>query len=772
MRLKKYTYLTALLFLIASFSFAQKNEYNIIPAPLNLKPSKGIFIFNEGTSLQLGKGVSPEVKNAFFILKDRLNTAAGLMITANNTARSKNVIICRQNNSLEKKESYILSITPDKIEIEAREPAGFFYAAQTLRQLLPEAIENKDRVSDIKWSVPCCRIEDSPVFSYRGLHLDVCRNFASLDEVKTYIDQIALLKLNIFHWHLTDDQGWRIEIRKYPKLTEVGAFRDRTMKGHHNDYPRLWDNTRTGGYYTQEEIKEVIAYAAERFVTIIPEIEMPGHATAALASYPEYSCSGGPFDVEGRWGVFNDVFCTREETFDFLEDVLDEVAGLFPGEYIHIGGDECPKVRWKRCHACQERMKEEGLNDEHELQSYFVRRMEKYLKGKGKKIIGWDEILEGGLAPAATVMSWRGIAGGIAAARQGNDVIMTPSEAMYFDFYQSRLPSQPLAIGGYVPLEKVYAYKAMPDELTKDQYKHILGIQANVWTEYMPTRAQREYMIFPRVAALAEVAWLPEAKKDYKRFSSDIPSLMQRYSYMGLNYSDAFYSIIGNTVPDRETGLKLELSTSAPGMQIRYTVDGTEPTIASPLYTGGIPVSDKEIVVKAISLKDGKIMSPPYNQTFIVNKAAGQQIIFEDAEGNISGQNGGGNLTDCIMGKFPLGRFDWFSYAGSDATVTIVFNKPKMISELIFSSANQNNVYVYSPRNIEFFISEDGDTFRSIGNVKHEQMAAADGKAKITTSPLTVKKVKMAISMYGVVPKDKVGAGNPSALFVDEIIVR
>jgi hexosaminidase len=772
MKLNKYIFFITLFFGVTYSSFAQKNEYNIIPAPLSLKESKGVFVFENETFLYLDKGVNTEVENTFFLLNTKLEKVAGIKIKKSDVAKSKNVIVCRLNKSLGNREAYRLNISPDKIEIEACETVGFFYAAQTLRQLLPPVLESKTKVADIEWSVPCCRIEDSPVFSYRGLHLDVCRHFATVDEVKTYIDQISLLKLNTFHWHLTDDQGWRIEIKKFPKLTEVGAFRDRTMIGHHNDHPRKWDNARTGGFYTQDEIKDVIAYAKQRFVTIIPEIEMPGHATAALASYPEYSCSGGPFDVEGRWGVFNDVFCAKEETFSFIEGVLDEVSALFPGEYIHIGGDECPKIRWERCHACQQRIKEEGLKNEHELQSYFVKRIEKYLSKKGKRIIGWDEILDGGLAPDATVMSWRGIVGGVEAARQGHDVIMTPSSSMYFDFYQSQLSSQPLAIGGYLPIEKVYAYKAMPDELTEEQYKHILGIQANVWTEYMPTSEQREYMIFPRVAALAEVAWLPEEKKDYKKFSKGLSGLLSRYDYMGLNYSDAFYSVVGKTKPDKEDGLKLELSTSAPGLEIHYTTDGTEPALESPLYLSGIPVSGEALTIKAVSVKAGKIMSPPYGQTFIVNKAAGRKIIFEDSSGNKSEQDGGGNLTDCIMGKFPLGRNDWFSYAGGDAAITICFDKPEVVSELIFSSANQNNVYVYSPRKVEFFISADGDTFRSVGSVSHEQMASAEGKAILNIPATTVKKVKMAVTVYGIVPQDKVGAGNPSALFVDEVIVR
>lgn len=747
---------------------AADNKYDVIPAPAKLSAAKGVFTFDQNTKLYFS---DPDIESAFVLFRKQLKDVAGFDLEKGDN-KGSNIIICKQNKLLEKSESYKLHISPSKIEIEAHEPIGFYYAVQTLRQLLPAEVESKTLRPGVKWAVPCCKIEDSPTFLYRGLHLDVCRNFASIDEVKSYIDQISFLKLNTFHWHLTDDQGWRIEIKKYPKLTQIGGFRDRTMRGHNNDYPRVWDNTRSGGYYTQDEIKEVVAYAKERFVTIIPEIEMPGHATAAIASYPEYSCTGGPFDVEGRWGVFNDVFCAKDETFNFLEDILTEVAELFPGEYIHIGGDECPKVRWEHCHACQERMKAENLKNEHELQSYFVKRIEKFLNSKGRRIIGWDEILDGGIAPDATVMSWRGVAGGISAAKQGHDVIMTPSEAMYLDFYQSQLAAEPLAIGGYLPIEKVYAFNATPSELTAEQSKHIIGLQANVWTEYMPTRNQREYMIFPRVAALAEVAWLPESKKNFSRFSASLPSLLERYKYMGLNYSNAFYSIVGTTVPNKEGGLDLILKTNDPSVEIRYTTDNSQPTtVNSPIYKTPISISQKEITVKAIPVKNGEILYLPYEQYFIVNKAAGQKIVFEDVAGNRFEQTGGSNLTDCIMGRYPLGRFDWFSYAGAGGTITVSFDQPTLISKMTLSAANQNNVFVYAPKEIEYLVSEDGTNFNSVGKISHDQIVKNGGKGTLSIDPQKVSKVKFVVNLYDKVPEDKAGTGTPTALFMDEIIV-
>jgi hexosaminidase len=369
--------------------------------------------------------------------------------------------------------------------------------------------------------------------------LDVSRHFSSKEEVMRYIDQLAFLKMNTFHWHLTDDQGWRIEIKKYPKLTTVGGFRNRTLKGNYTTTNRKWNDSIVGGFYTQDEVKEVLAYAQQRFVTVVPEIEMPGHAIAALAAYPQFSCSGGPFEVQGLWGVHNDVFCSREETLQFLEDVLDEVAALFPSPYIHIGGDECPKLRWQRCAACQQRMKEEGLKDEHELQSYFVGRIANYLATKGKRIIGWDEILEGGLLEkdkSATVMSWRGTQGGITAAKLDHDVIMTPNSHLYLDHKQSKSKDEPISIGGFLPLDTVYSYNPTPSELTPNEAKHILGVQGNLWTEYMNNQKHREYMIFPRLLALSEIAWLDNNKKDYSDFTQRLSSLLKHYDVMGINY--------------------------------------------------------------------------------------------------------------------------------------------------------------------------------------------------------------------------------------------
>ncbi|MDR2087368.1 MAG: beta-N-acetylhexosaminidase [Dysgonamonadaceae bacterium] len=515
-----------------------KPSMDLIPVPAKIKTNSGQFTINSNTRIVLSSN-TPEMQNAVAVLNGLLRSAAGFRLEITETPATSNAIVCKLNASVSNKEGYRLSVQKELITLEAQTPQGIFYGMQTLRQLLPFQIE-RSYLSNVLWRIPCVEIEDAPRFAYRGLMLDVARHFHSKEFVMKFIDMLAYHKMNRFHWHLTDDQGWRIEIKKYPNLTETGAYRNRTLEGRYTvPEKRKWNNTRYGGYYTQEDIKEVLAYAQKRFVTVVPEIEMPGHAVAALTAYPQLSCTGGPFEVEGLWGVFNDIYCPKEETFQFLENVLSEVADLFPSQYIHIGGDEAPKLRWKNCAHCQALIKKEGLKDEHELQSYFIKRIEKFVKSKGKRIIGWDEILEGGLAPNATVMSWRGESGGIDAAKQNHDVIMTPNTYVYLDYFQANPKTEPLSIGGYLPLWKVYSYNPMPASLNQDEAKHILGIQGNIWTEYITTTSHVEYMAFPRGAAIAETGWSPNEKKNYADFKERMIRQFKRYDGVGWNYCKA-----------------------------------------------------------------------------------------------------------------------------------------------------------------------------------------------------------------------------------------
>lgn len=516
----------SLLFLLITAIGLSQSPLPLIPHPEVVEMRKGSFILNKETVIQADAAMFEAQ-----YLQQAIKSQTGLdlkIIPA--TVKPNKISLIRSVDSNVSKEGYGMLVTNKNIAIYAENPQGYFYGIQTLMQLLPADKTKKPEV-------PCLLITDNPKFSWRGMHLDCARHFFPVDFVKKYIDYLAMYKFNTFHWHLTDDQGWRIEIKKYPKLTEIGAYRNGSMVGHYND--QKYDNKRYGGFYTQEQIKEVVAYAAQRHITVVPEIEMPGHAVAALAAYPELSCTGGPFEVGKQWGVLDDVFCPKEETFTFLQNVLTEVIALFPSEYIHVGGDECPKTRWKACPHCQGMIKQLNLKDEHELQSYFVQRIEKFVNGKGRKIIGWDEILEGGLAPNAAVMSWRGTEGGIAAAKQKHYVVMTPVSHNYFDYYQGDPKKEPLSIGGFLPIEKVYSLNPIPAELSKEESKYILGTQANLWTEYIETPKHAEYMVFPRMIALSEVAWGTSDPKKYEDFKSRLLQNFKVLDVKGINYSKA-----------------------------------------------------------------------------------------------------------------------------------------------------------------------------------------------------------------------------------------
>ncbi|TVQ16621.1 MAG: beta-N-acetylhexosaminidase, partial [Bacteroidetes bacterium] len=518
----------------------QKVRANIIPEPVKMENRRGNFSVQGNIEVSVPRE-NQQLQLHGEVLKEYLERIPGVKVAVRQIdireALPQQGILLTLDPLIGKPEGYILDVSSRLIHIIGNDAAGVFYGIQSLRQLLPPEMEaplNAASLSRVR--VSNVYVEDYPMFSYRGMHLDVARHFFDVDFIKKYLDLMALHKMNTFHWHLTEDQGWRIEIKKYPLLTEVGAWRKETLIGHGSRPPFEFDGQPYGGYYTQDEIREVVAYAAARHITVIPEIEMPGHATAALAAYPELGCTGGPYEVETRWGIFEDAFCAGDDfTFEFLENVLAEVVELFPSQYIHIGGDECLKNRWKECPKCQERIREEGLAGEEELQSYFIGRIEKFLLSKGRNIIGWDEILEGGLAPQATVMSWRGVSGGIEAARLGHDVIMTPVSHCYFDYYQADPATEPLAIGGYLTLRQVYTFNPVPPELNKEEAKHILGGQGNVWTEYMKTSDHVEYMAFPRAIALAEVLWSPRNKHDFDDFQKRLQIHLQRLDGIGVN---------------------------------------------------------------------------------------------------------------------------------------------------------------------------------------------------------------------------------------------
>jgi hexosaminidase len=573
-----------LIVLITSFSTitnAQDNGPNmgIIPAPVSIKKNTGTFTLSRQTSIVAD---SPDNKAVLF-LADYLHSKKMLKIQpkANDgNAIVNSIVLTSVGTDGLPAEGYRLTITPEKITI-AGKGAGLFYGIQTLIQLIPA-----EGMASL--SLPCVQIEDYPRFGYRGMMLDVCRHFFSVEFVKKYIDLMAAYKFNTFHWHLTDDQGWRIEIKKYPRLTTIGSQRAQTVIGNYHDRtPQQFDNTPYGGFYTQDQIRDVVKYAADRYITIIPEIEMPGHSEAALAAYPELSCDPSKtYKVSETWGVFDDVYCPSEKTFSFLQDVLTEVMDLFPSKYIHIGGDEVPKKVWKESSFCQKLIKKLKLKDENGLQSYFIQRMEKFVNSKGRSIIGWDEILEGGLSPNATVMSWRGEAGGIAAAQQNHDVIMTPgSGGLYLDAAQGKLSDEPVGIGGYSTLQKTYNYNPTPTSLTPDQQKHILGAQANLWTEYIPTEAKADYMLLPRLLAVSELNWTPLANKNF----NDFANIRLPYHLAWLDKNNFDYRV-PPAIGAKDTivfgsQLNAQLKPSVVGATIFYTIDSYTPRETDLIYS-------------------------------------------------------------------------------------------------------------------------------------------------------------------------------------------
>jgi hexosaminidase len=603
----------------ASFAFGQTDSVNIVPKPASVKMLSGKFKLNAKTQI-VSSGEDGRRMAAF--LNDYLLKTYNFKLEykETNTPRKQNVIVLTFKPTAlyvpAVRGSYYLRIDKNRVEIDAYEE-GKFYALQSLIQLLPADFKDKAEL-------PALEIEDKPRFKYRGMHLDVARHFFPVEFVKKYIDLMAQYKFNYFHWHLTDDQGWRIEIKKYPRLTEIGSKRKETVKGRILN-PYVGDGVPVEGFYTQEQIKEVIAYAKAKYITVIPEIELPGHSSAALAAYPNLGCKENyEYKVQTTWGIFKEVYCPKEETFQFLQDVLSEVVDLFPDSpYIHIGGDEVLKDFWKESAFVQELKAKENLKDEHEVQSYFVRRIEKFINSKGKRIIGWDEILEGGLAPNATVMSWRGMKGGIEAARAKHDVIMTPTDFAYLDYAQGDSRTEPINIGGYVPLEKVYSFEPVPKELSEDEKKYILGAQGNVWTEYMKTPDKVEYMAFPRMLAMAEVAWSPAESKNFEDFQRRLAYQFARLDKQNVNYRiPEPFGLQNSFLADGKCEIctaKLVIASLIPNSKVFYTLDGSEPTEKSEL-AGVIDLSLKrgeKIDLKTIVVLPNGRKSAVYSATIL-----------------------------------------------------------------------------------------------------------------------------------------------------------
>ena len=595
---------------------------SLIPAPEHLELRAGAFSLDTGTRLVVSEAADAELGRLADLVAEEIRAATGLAVPTGDGDSGQILLTLdadaagpppTTDSPLARDESYTLTVAPAAIEIRAATHAGLFYGTRTLLQLLPSSPEEAEG-----WTVPALEIRDHPRFVYRGLHLDVGRHFFPPDYIKRYVDVLARHKLNVFHWHLTEDQGWRLEIEAYPRLAEVSAWRAETIVEKNFD-PYVGDGVPYGGYYTRDEVRDIVAYAAERYVTVVPEIEMPGHSVAVLAAYPDLACTEGPFEVSTVWGVKEDIYCPHERTFEFLQDVLTEVMELFPSPYIHIGGDEAPKSRWEESPVAQEVIRREGLADELELQSWFIRRIESFLLQHERRLIGWDEILEGGLAPQATVMSWRGVNGGIEAARQGHDVVMTPTSHMYFDYYQSRnRDGEPLAIGGYLPLEAVYSYEPVPGELTEVEGRRVLGAQGNVWTEYIKTPEHADYMAYPRALALSELTWSPRSARDWADFSGRLPAGLARLGALGVNYRIPEPTGLEEDRLTLDASIGVELGSPLPWGEIRYALDGTDPTAGSPRYDAplDLPVDSGGVTVSArLVLPDGR-MGPTVRAAF------------------------------------------------------------------------------------------------------------------------------------------------------------
>lgn len=754
------------LFLFSVNILSAQTPFAIIPKPKQLTPQKGSFEITSATKIVFSTE-NADLINITNQLNLRFRIVTGSPLETTNAAQGKNIYFVTKEGMAA--EAYMLDIDPSKITITASQAIGHFYGMQTLLQLLPPTIYSSSPQTT-KWIVPACKIIDEPRFSYRGSMLDVGRHFFSVDFIKKYIDLLALHKMNTFHWHLTEDQGWRIEIKKYPKLTEIGSTRAETMKGHYSD--QTFDGKPYGGFYTQEQIREVVKYAQSKYVTVIPEIEMPGHALAALASYPELGCTGGPYKVGTRWGVYDEVYCPTEKTFEFLENVLTEVLDLFPSQYIHIGGDECPKTSWEKSEFCQNLIKAQGLKDEHELQSYFIRRIDKFLTSKGRKMIGWDEILEGGISPNATIMSWRGIEGGIAAAKQKHDAIMTPTSNCYLDYYQGDKETEPLAIGGFLPLDKVYNYEPIPTELSAEERKHILGTQGNLWTEYIPTSEQAEYMAYPRLSALAEVAWTHQLNKNYPDFSNRLTAAhFERLAHLGVNFAKTYYDITFQTGVYTRGESIVKLASNDKSGTIRYTIDGTQPNASSLVYKDAVQIPSDMTVMAALFDKEGKQIGKTISKYFHVTKSTGRPYTLANQPKTYTGGETYG-LSNGIRGT-QANTTSWVGFEGKDLDATFDYGRSQNFTNVTIGFLNNPKQWIHAPRYVEVLVSEDGKTFTSVKKVEVSSAVSAYHSVKQMNVSLGTtingRYIKIMAKNFGEIPQGYAGAGKSAWLFVDEI---
>ena len=756
--------------LFSCSSEVKEANYQIIPIPQEIVMGQdGAFTLANGTKVMYPEGNEKMQKNAQF-LADYVKELTGNTLSVEAGTDGKGIVLQVTPNEAQP-EGYQLKVAADKVVINGGSEAGVFYGIQTLRKSIPAG-------QGINVSLPAVEINDAPRFSYRGAMLDVSRHFFPVEDIKSFIDMLALHNINRFHWHLSDDQGWRIEIKSRPLLTEKGSKRTETVIGRNSG---KYDGIPHEGFYTQEQIKEVIAYAADQHITIIPEIDLPGHMQAALHAYPELGCTGGPYEVWTQWGVSDNVLCAgNDDVLKFIEDVFAEIVELFPSEYIHVGGDECPKTRWKECPKCQARIKELGIKGdskhtaEEYLQSFIINHAEKFLNSKGRQMIGWDETLEGGLAPNATVMSWRGEGGGIEAAKQKHDVIMSPNTYLYFDYYQTKdIDNEPLAIGGYLPLENVYNYEPMPKSLTPEEQKYIIGVQANLWVEYIATLSHIQYMELPRMAALSEIQWSGAEKKNYDCFLSRLPQLTDLYNVKGYNYATHAFDITARLVPNTaEEALEVTFKT-IDNCPVYYTLDGTEPTTASAKYEGTLKLKES-CVIKAMGVR-ATGNTRVFSEEIKIHKASFRPITMLQPINEQYKFEGAGVLLDGLKGNFNYKTGRWIAFYKNDMEAVIDMKQPTEISSVSISTLVEKGDWVFDARKFAVSISEDGKNFKEIAKEEYPAMTL-DNPNQIYDHVLTFDPVKTQYIKVYVQPEHKLpnwhgGKGLQSFIFIDEITV-
>ncbi|GIM50973.1 beta-hexosaminidase [Capnocytophaga cynodegmi] len=737
----------------------EESDINIIPKPKNISLSNGYFEFTSETTFV----TADTLQNVARLITEKFKKASGWDLKITNEPPKTNFVVLETDTSLPN-ESYTFNCDNEKITIKAYDRNGFIYALQTLRQLLPKEIESSNIVKT-DWIIPSVNIQDQPQYPWRGLMLDVARHFFPKEYILKTIDRMAMLKLNTFHFHLIDNEGWRIEIKKYPKLTEVGAWRVDQEEKHWNARSTNSPETKGtyGGFYTQEDIKEIVSYASERGITIIPEIEMPAHVMSAIAAYPELSCHKRPIGVPsgGVWPI-TDIYCAgQDETFTFLEDVLTEVMDLFPSKYIHIGGDEATHTEWEKCPKCLQRMKEHKLKNAHELQSYFIKRIDNFLVANGRRLVGWDEIIEGGLPPQAIVMNWRGIDIGKKAIEQGHQVVLTSD--CYIDQYQGSPDNEPLAIGGYLPLSKIYNYSLHKDELTQEQQKQILGSQANLWAEYIPNEKHSEYMIFPRLLALAEVVWTPQEMKNWNNFMNRVQKLLPRLELMNINYSKSMYQV-SSKIENQDNKVIITLHSELPEADIRYSLNGD--LSKAQKYTQPIEIKETTTIKSAVFFNE-KPNEVVYSDTIVFHKVIGKKAAYNPVYHKSYQGQGNETLTNIVRGTKNFHDKQWLAWLVDDASVIIDLEEDTEIEKVIVGAMENQGSGIYFPTKIDLLVSVDGKNYTKIGEVSHPH--TSNGYAVLKDFKFDFEKqkarfVKLEIQNLGHPPK-----GGDSWMFIDEI---